>query len=49
MDTNNAPTKPEWDGEMPVLDFLINAVWYGVPAVIVFVLFLAALRLLGVW
>lgn len=37
----------DWDGEMPVLDFVINAVSYGVPIVIVLVIFLAALRFLG--
>jgi hypothetical protein len=37
----------KWDGEMPVLEFLIYAVCFGVPIVIVFVIFLAALRILG--
>lgn len=40
--------KPDWDGEMPMLDFFINLLWYGVPAIIVLVVFLAALRILGV-
>lgn len=38
---------PEWDGDTPVLDFIINALWYGIPTLIVVVIFLAALRILG--
>jgi hypothetical protein len=33
--------------DMPVLDFCINALWYGVPLVFCLVIFLAALRILG--
>ena len=33
--------------DMPVLDFVINGLWYGVPVVVVVVIFLAALRVLG--
>lgn len=35
------------DDDTPVLDFLLNALWYGVPVAVVIVIFLAALRILG--
>ena len=37
------------EDDTPIVDFVLNTIWYVVPVVIISVIFLAALRILGLF